>query len=169
MMNDEFQNRFDEVLHGAPDYAKSSITEYIATGIKCEILISDEAADKAQKVKKIDIPAAHLLATDTNWHFVFRPFLLDAPGDILRSIIRHEIIHGFLISVECLPTQAAQAEVNKYKQRLGDLQKKFKIELPEGYDMTEDLVCTINDDWGGDDLAAKKWLQKKLKKQNIGI
>ena len=49
MMNDEFQNRFDEVLHGAPDYAKSSITEYIASGIKCDILISHEAADKHRK------------------------------------------------------------------------------------------------------------------------
>lgn len=160
MTNDEFQMLFDAVFHGIPDYAKSSITEYIKKSVRSEIVISDEAANKAEKTSGVDIPSAHLLATDTNWHYVFRRFLLDAPKDILESIIRHEIIHGFLISVERLPTEVARKQIDKYKQGLETILREKRIELPKSYDITEDLVCVINDDWGGDDVGAKEWLQE---------
>ena len=169
MTDPEFQTFFDTVYHGIPDYAKCSIQEYLATGVTSEILLSDDAANKAEQKTGIAIPAATMVATDTNWHFVFRPFLKDAPPDKLHSIIQHEIIHAFLISVELHPNEPALRHVHEYQQLLEALRKKFDVKLPDGYDITEDLVCYVNDAWGADDLGAKEWLQEKLGLENVAI
>ena len=81
MTNNDFQSLFDDVYRRLPNYAKESICRYREKGIRSEILISDEAADKAQEKSHVPIPAATLVATETNWHYVFRPSLArNCPG-----------------------------------------------------------------------------------------
>lgn len=161
MTDIEFQAVIDEVFASIPSYAHDVINTYCQQFIQSEFLVSDERADEAAKSKAIDIPASFLLATDTHWHFVFRPHVLNAPCDVLKTIIRHEIVHGFLISVAHVPSGAAKKALNGYKMQIEAICKRAGITVPLSYE--EDLVCIINDDWGGDEMKAKEWVRQHRK------
>lgn len=158
MSDEEFQGFFNELFDKIPAYAKESITNYVKKFIKSEILVSDEAVNMAEQSKKIVAPAALLLATDTHWHFAFRPRILKAPKDVISTIVRHEIAHGFVISVERLPSKEAQGVIRQHKNTLETIRKQAGLQLPDAYDITEDLISIINEDWGSDEDAARKWL-----------
>lgn len=159
MTHPEFQSLFDGIFHSLPDYAKDAISRYIATGATSEILIDNDAADKME-AKGTQVPAAALLDSPPRWYFVFRPFLLvQCPKDILSTIVRHEMAHAFLIAVERCPTPESKREVDRYRRLVDSL--STLIALPDKYDMTEDLISIINDDWGSDEMAAKTWLQAR--------
>lgn len=157
MTDEVFQKVFDEVFASIPSYAKDAITSYVGRFVQSEILVSDDCANQAQKTKDIPVPASLLLATDTHWHFVFRPHVLTAPIEILKTIIRHEIVHGFLISVERIQSDTAQKAVDDYKAQVEKVCRLAGIPVPPSYE--EDLVCIINDDWGGDEIKAKEWVR----------
>jgi hypothetical protein len=164
MTEPQFQNLYDEVFGAIPQYAKDCILGYAnVQNIHPEILINDEPVNLAEKKKHIDAPAGLLLATDTNWHFAFRPYILNAPRDVLSTIIRHEFIHGFLISAEKLPMPAAKSALEKYNKQIEQTCAMGGIPVPQSIE--EDLVCLINDDWGGNEMKAKEWVRQNKRKK----
>ena len=88
-----------------------------------------------------------------------------APENVIRTIVRHEMIEGFLISVEHSGVKATSEATERYKSALLQIGKENGVEVAKSYNITEDLVCFINDQWGGDENCAKAWVSEYLKEK----
>lgn len=149
MMNSEtFNERFQTVWMSLPDYMKDSISGCIDRfSIDVQIHFSDEIVGLAEKKNRMIYPACLLLVESNNWHFAFREILSSSPEKVLDDLIRHEIIHAFLISEERLPTNSGQRELSLLQS--------------EGHSSCddEDLIGRINVSLGADERTAGNWLK----------
>jgi hypothetical protein len=154
MTNSEFESLFHKVHFSLPDYIVESINRYTDNRITVSIDLSDELVDKAERKFYMAYPSAFLLPSDTHWHFTFRQRVLDAPLDVLTSIIRHEIIHGFLISARFTHLRNARVAINDFERELKKVDSSYRT--LSSSDKEERLTSFINKSLGGVEDEARK-------------
>lgn len=155
MNSSEFKAIFDEVYLGMPDYALETITHYReGNGVDMQIFLADEPVDKAERKDKRKYPTAILHTDKTTWYFAFRPRITEASTDIVKTIIRHEFVHVFLISAEKTHTRKARIIINEFEKHLKRTDSTYKLDTPTN--KIERLTIFINKDWGSDEDKARK-------------
>ena len=148
MTSEAFNDRFQSVWASLPDYMIDSISACIDRfSIDVQIHFSDEIVGLAEMKNGLIYPACLLLVKGNNWHFAFREILGSAPDKVLDDLIRHEIIHAFLVSEERLPSIQGQIELSLF-QSGGHL-----------FCDDEELIGRINVSLGANESAAGKWLE----------
>ena len=154
MTDSEFKTIFDEVYFSLPNYVLESIRLYSEKGIFVEVLFSDAPVDMAERKFKRGCPSAFLLITDSSWSFAFRPRVADAPQDILTTIIRHEIIHAFLVAAENTHLRNSRIAVQDFERQLRLADPSYKTD--SALRKEEKLTSFINKSWGGIEDEARK-------------
>jgi len=148
MNSKAFNERFQTVWMSLPNYMKHSISGCIDRfSIDVQIHFSDEIVGLAEKKNGLIYPACLLLVEGNNWHFAFREILGFAPDKVLDDLIRHEIIHAFLVSEERSPSIQGQHELSL-------LQSGGHLSCDD-----EELIGRINVSLGANESAAGKWLE----------
>lgn len=162
MTENEFLNFVGQCIQEAPE--GKGLQRYLSdNGIEIDYSVSDEEADKMERLQGVSISAAGAnLNTGNKWPLVFRNKMLDAPKDVIRAIVYHECIHMLLVPI--LHPRVGQIPLSQETyRRLRTIRTRFdrkaesKPPFPAGCDYEELLVTWIGLEWKTGEGAAHAW------------
>lgn len=169
MTEAEFHDWFATRVAAMPEQIGTHVTSFIdSNGIKLRLLIGDEHVEKVEKREGKKYPAAITMINDNEREYwmVFRPKLLNAPDDILQTVVWHEVAHIFVNPVlyppkrfKKLPDPHFVSVVTYRKEMAADPVIAAKGKLPKA-DYEETLVEFIVRSLGCDEIAVRDWLAK---------
>lgn len=154
----EFEKLFWSTVESLPRDMVDCIKRYAAARITPEIHVTDSAVDQIQQRQGLDFVPAAMVEANGKWFFAFRPMLLSAPESVFQTIIRHEVLHAFLYAVNGMPTPGAEERYFDNEKRLEAEYARQGLKPACEADRIENLICLMNDEFGGDETAAREWV-----------
>lgn len=173
MTEDEFQKFFFAAISCMPAKAGDDFVLFLDDNqVSFELRVSSDLLDRAERKRGEVYDSAITLFDDDEklYWMIFRDGLLNAPNDILQTIIWHEAIHVLVHPVLSLhpnykPIPAIHLDRIRTFQRLMIETVEFKVlknVTPALYE--EGLVEFIGLSWGCDLEGARKWVNENLKR-----
>lgn len=150
-----------------PVNARHGIQAYWdAFGVKPQLILTDAQTD-TEFGAAIDVAAVG--GRGCFHRFAFRQFIIEhAPEDIAQTIIQHELIHCYLdrsntpaklFADRLLRSQAFNRPMyDLISQSVAKAQEAIRRAV--SYNAEEQFVTAINTTWGGNDDAARQWIQQ---------
>lgn len=165
MNPEEFEPTYAKICAEAPAYVTESLAYFFReNSILHQSLVSSESIDKAEITTGRKLPIAITLFDGRKWFTVFRDQIYEAPYQVLRAVIHHEIAHMFVTPIlRPLPFQKNLPKLGR--ERIKAFREMFeketsfrhsKASLDDTYE--EGLVSFMNTSWGNDEAAAHSWL-----------
>lgn len=160
MLPSEFQPFFWATVNTLPREVRECITRYATECVTAELFVNDQAVFRAER--KLGLPWVPAVMYEHNgfWTFAFRPLLLNAPPEVFRTIIRHELLHAFLYAVNGMPTDAAVGRYEGFKKRLDEKYDAEGRQPTSDYERQENLIELMNEECGGEEKAARAWVEE---------